>query len=95
MKYAEAYQQKYHTDPTPCLETDYMTAYESGLETDNEIRKVAHSATLYAKAGFTQKQIQQNPRVWEKVTKLFRSQEVRNKRSPTHAERFHIFSSAL
>lgn len=76
LKQVGAYIEKFGADPTPLLETDWMSEFFSGLDTDDETKKLVHQARVQTAARLTEDQKKKGVKVWEKVTKLFRSDEV-------------------
>lgn len=76
LREADRYKDIYGADPAPLLDTDWMSDIVSDLDTDNEVEKRVHKARVYATASFSQAQIDAGAKVFEKITKMFRSQEV-------------------
>lgn len=72
----DTYIKTYGTDPTPILETEYMSEEISQLDTDDEVKKKAHRARLVEKAGLKDSDAEDGVVVWEVVRKAWRSDDV-------------------
>ena len=64
-------------DPTPLLEeTDWMSEYISGEDTDDEEKKTEMYEQLANAAGLSAEEKEAGVKVWQKLLCVFRSDEV-------------------
>ena len=63
-------------DPTPFLETDWMSSDVSDIDTDNEESKANRKVSLATAAGLSAREIEDGVVVWEVVKPAWRSEMV-------------------
>jgi hypothetical protein len=61
------------SDPTPFLQSDWMSSEVSELESGDEEQKAEHKMTLMDKAGLTLEDVSNRVPVWEVVKPAWRS----------------------
>ena len=76
IKAKDRYIELHAVDPTPFIDEAWMTDQVSGIETEDEDKKIGHLASIHTTAGITVEEIKDIVEVFERVQWAFRSELV-------------------
>lgn len=76
IKAKDHYIELHAVDPTPFIDKAWMTDQVSGIETEDEDKKIGHLTSIRAAAGITKEEIKDRVEVFERVQWAFHSELV-------------------